>query len=221
MGSIAVYLEVAKRRTFAAAVEWPGWCRSGKTEDEALGALAGYGSRYAKAIGRTAGGLKVSKSGPTFDVVERVRGNATTEFGAPGAIPRLDEAPLSAEGAKRLTSLLRSAWRAFDRTAERAEGRQLAKGPRGGGRSLAAMVAHVHDAEGAYLSKIGGPTRAPASDDELSSLFVRILTSRAKGDPPPRIPRSGGVWPIPYAVRRSAWHALDHAWEIEDRTTPD
>ena len=24
-------------------------------------------------------------------------------------------------------------------------------------------------------------------------------------------------WPPRYAARRIAWHALDHAWEIEDR----
>ena len=30
-------------------------------------------------------------------------------------------------------------------------------------------------------------------------------------------PKGDGKWPIPYAVRRTAWHALDHAWEMEDR----
>ena len=32
----------------------------------------------------------------------------------------------------------------------------------------------------------------------------------------PNIP-GGERWPALFAVRRSAWHALDHAWEIEDR----
>ena len=27
-------------------------------------------------------------------------------------------------------------------------------------------------------------------------------------------------WTPRYAARRMAWHALDHAWEIEDRTEP-
>ena len=40
---------------------------------------------------------------------------------------------------------------------------------------------------------------------------------RARGEDPPRIPKRGMLWPVPYAIRRSAWHALDHAWEIEDR----
>ncbi len=27
-------------------------------------------------------------------------------------------------------------------------------------------------------------------------------------------------WPGRYAARRIAWHALDHAWEIEDKSGP-
>jgi hypothetical protein len=30
-------------------------------------------------------------------------------------------------------------------------------------------------------------------------------------------PRGGKIWSVRYFVRRTAWHALDHAWEIEDR----
>lgn len=217
-GAIDVYVEVAKRRTFAGAVEWPGWSRSGKNEDEALAALADHGDRYRRAIGRTAGGLRLPAGDLSFDVVERVCGSATTEFGVPGRIPQVDERALQSPDTKRLVSLLRAAWRAFDRAAAAARGSELVKGPRGGGRGLAAIVGHVHDAEGAYLGKIGGPTKAPDADGELRSLFVQILTARAKGEPPPRMPRSGPLWPVRYAVRRSAWHALDHAWEIQDRT---
>ena len=34
-------------------------------------------------------------------------------------------------------------------------------------------------------------------------------------------PIAGRKWPPRYAARRIAWHALDHAWEIEDRTEPE
>ena len=27
-----------------------------------------------------------------------------------------------------------------------------------------------------------------------------------------------GPWSPAYAIRRIAWHVLDHAWEIEDKT---
>jgi hypothetical protein len=31
-------------------------------------------------------------------------------------------------------------------------------------------------------------------------------------------PVAQAKWPPAYAARRIAWHALDHAWEIEDRS---
>jgi hypothetical protein len=36
---------------------------------------------------------------------------------------------------------------------------------------------------------------------------------------PARGPRGGKRWSAPYFVRRAAWHVLDHAWEIEDRSS--
>ena len=48
--SIPVYLEVGARRTFAGALDWPGWCRSGRDETAALAALVAYGGRYQRAI---------------------------------------------------------------------------------------------------------------------------------------------------------------------------
>ena len=40
-----VYLEVGSRRTFAAAIDWPGWCRMGPDEATALQTLLDYGPR--------------------------------------------------------------------------------------------------------------------------------------------------------------------------------
>ena len=31
---------------------------------------------------------------------------------------------------------------------------------------------------------------------------------------------AGRTWTARYAARRIAWHALDHAWEMEDRSDP-
>src|SRR5690349_9971305 len=42
-----VYLEVGKKRVFACAADWPGWCRSGRDEEQALEALTTSASRYA------------------------------------------------------------------------------------------------------------------------------------------------------------------------------
>jgi hypothetical protein len=224
---IPVYLEVGKKRVFAGAVDWPGWCRSGRDEETALGALVPCGPRFRKALRRAASGFEPPADGAALRVVERLEGNATTDFGAPGQAPAADERPLDEAEAKLQAAILRVAWAAFDRTAKASAGAKLRKGPRGGGRELDAIVRHVLDAEGAYLAKLGGPYRKPmaAADvwSEMAGLrraTLGLLSSLARGEPPPRTPRSGSLWTPRYFVRRSAWHALDHAWEIEDRSAP-
>jgi len=219
VSAFPVLVERGVKRAFASALDWPGWCRSGQDEAGALEALAAYATRYRRAMAASARTVPSDVSASSFEVVERVRGNATTDFGAPGAAAKADRRDLDGRELRRQLRLLRATWNAFDRTAAGARAFALAKGPRGGGRTVAAMIRHVHEAEGAYLSKIGGPTKAPVDDAELRAMYVRILTARARGEPPPRVPRSGGVWPVRYAIRRSAWHALDHAWEIEDRSS--
>mgnify|MGYP003380452358 CR=1 FL=1 len=39
---ISVYLEIGQKRTFAGAVDWPGWCRAGRDEAAALQAPVSY-----------------------------------------------------------------------------------------------------------------------------------------------------------------------------------
>ena len=46
---IAIYLEVGQKKTFAGALDWPGWCRSGRDE---ASALAEYAPRYATIFAR-------------------------------------------------------------------------------------------------------------------------------------------------------------------------
>jgi hypothetical protein len=66
-----VYLEVGKKRTFACAVEWPGWARGGRSEAEALEQLLVYGDRYRAALGELAAGLIVPAKRTALAVVER------------------------------------------------------------------------------------------------------------------------------------------------------
>jgi hypothetical protein len=223
MGTHRIYLEVGSKRVFAVAMERPGWCRSGRDEDAALKALVAYGPRYAKALGATGRGFEPPADPAALDVVERLRGNATTDFGAPGVAPAADDRPLKNADLERLTQVLRACWRKFDRAAKAARGKQLQKGPRGGGRELDAIVSHVLEADAAYLSRLGA--RFKRSDDpevsvdltRLRKTFMDALSARAHGVPPSPSRRTSALWKPRYAVRRSAWHALDHAWEIEDR----
>jgi hypothetical protein len=224
---IPIYLEVGTKRAFAISTEWPGWARAGKTPDAAIETLLEAAPRYKRTVGSAARGLRVPKDPANLQIVQRVKGDATTEFGAPSKGIRADNEPIEQAEARRLERLLRACWDAFDRAAADAVGVELRKGPRGGGRDLDKIVEHVFDADSGYLSELGTrpPKRAEGQDpgevmDELRKEIVRAFRSRVRGEPPERTRRSGTFWSPRYFVRRSAWHAIDHVWEIEDRSAP-
>jgi hypothetical protein len=218
-----VYLETGRRRVFAGAVEWPGWCRSGRDESAALETLVAYGPRYARAVHTAYPGLELAASASELVITERLEGNATTDFGAPGAIPAADQRTLAPAELERLTTLLQACWQAFDAAVLAARGKALRKGPRGGGRDLAAIIQHQIDANKAYLSKLAwktaldGEARPAEQLDQLLDQARQALAAAANGELPHRGPRGGKLWPPRYFARRVAWHMLDHAWEIEDR----
>ena len=220
---IAVSLESGSKRTFACAIEWPGWCRSGRDETGALEALLASAPRYAAVLARTRLGFDAPADPALLRVTERLPGNATTDFGAPAVPPRADGRPLSDAELDRLRALLGAGWRAFDRAVEAARGHRLRAGPRGGGRSVDAIVRHVRDAEAGYLSGLGWRFRPPPSDDERAKLertrqaVLEGLAASARGEIPAKGPRGGVRWKPRFFVRRLAWHTLDHLWEIEDR----
>jgi hypothetical protein len=218
-----VYLEVGKRRTFAGAIDWPGWCRSGKDEDAALAALFAYASRYHRALRGSRVEFRAPKAVSAFRVVERSPGDATTDFGAPGGRPSADAAPVDPAELRRLLAILKAAWRTFDAAVKAAHGKELRKGPRGGGREVPAIVRHLVDADGGYLGRIGAKLDAPAGLDPAKRLrlsqaaILKALPLAAAGKIPSVGPRGGVRWSARTFVRRLTWHVLDHAWEIEDR----
>ena len=156
-----------------------------------------------------------------FAVVERLQGNATTDFGAPDLVPASDTRPLDATELRRLQALLSACWRAFDAAVESANGKPLRVGPRGGGRTLDGIVQHVLGAEAGYLSALGGkapPSEGPRSPPEQTrEAILKTMVASARGEIAPEGPRGGRRWPPRYFVRRDAWHVLDHMWELEDR----
>ncbi|HET9311817.1 MAG TPA: hypothetical protein VFP41_11425 [Actinomycetota bacterium] len=218
-------IEAGSKRTFASAVAWPGWCRAGRDEDEALQALWSYGERYAQAMKASGVRFSAPRSSESFHVIERVAGNATTDFGAPDGVYDADDEPVPAREWTRARRVLEGCWAAFDGAAAAAEGIELRKGPRGGGRGLDAIVAHVVGAEAGYLRMLTGDTVEVDEADawagrlaERAALLEGLDRAKA-GDLPERGPRGGKRWKPRRFLRRTAWHVLDHAWEIEDRRT--
>lgn len=214
---IEVYLEVGKKRTFAAALDWPGWCRSGRDEADALQALFEYGPRYARVLSRARLGFRAPEDASAFKVLERLKGNATTDFGAPDVSPAGDAEPLDDTELRRLESVLKACWRAFDAAVEKAEGKTLRSGPRGGGRSVEKIVQHVLGAEKGYLSALGGKVAESESMEGTHQAILKTLKASTRGAIAAVGPRGGNRWSPGYFVRREAWHVLDHVWEIDDR----
>ena len=211
---IQVCLEIAPKKVFASALDWPGWCRAGRDEEAALEALASYADRYAPVAARA--GLTFGANS-ALEVVERLPGGVTTEFGAPEATAQAERAPVPPAAAKRLAGLVTAAWTEFDDIVA-VTPEELRKGPRGGGRDRDKMVDHVLGAEAAYARKIGVKLKQPAIDDiaaieELRQSIAAVLGTRSDGTPP--VERG---WTTRYAARRIAWHVLDHCWEMQDRT---
>ena len=200
-GAIRVYVEVGGKRAFASAADWPGWSRGGKDEKSALEALAAYAPRYAK-VAKLAH-LDLPKEATSFTVIERLNGNASTDFGVPGMPAKNESKTLTAAETKRLVALVEACWKYLDQVKARSP-QELRKGPRGGGRDRDKMYAHVFEAEVAYAKQLGVSIKEP-DRDALRAAF--------------REPNPDARWPVAYAMRRIAWHSLDHAWEMEDRVT--
>lgn len=222
-GRIRVVVEAGSKRAFASAVDWPGWARSGRDERTALEALVAYAPRYASVVSRSRLGFTAPGDTTALQVVERARGNATTDFGAPGVPAKVDARDLSPAELARLRTLLTAGWRALDAGVDRARGKTLRAGPRGGGRSLAAIVEHVRDAEAGYLSGLGWPFKSGGDGrdaiDRTRAAVLEGLDASARGEIAAIGPRGGVRWRPRFFARRLMWHALDHLWEIEDRST--
>ncbi len=226
MTHMTVQVELGAKRVFATAIDWPGWSRSGKTEEAALGALVASASRYAAVARRAGVPFTAPGSVADLEVAESVVGGSGTDFGVPSVAPEADDKPVSAADLKRLGALLGAAWATFDAAVEAHRGAELRKGPRGGGRTMTKIVGHVLEAEEAYLHQLGSKRPELAKDASVATRTAAVrdaalaaLAARARDKPladPNKVEKS---WSPRYFVRRSAWHALDHAWEIEDRAT--
>ena len=213
---LAVVIESGDKKVFASALDWPGWSRSAKTPEAAIEALLAYGPRYAPVADLA--GLTLPEA---FDVEvgERLEGGSGTDFGVPSRIHEPDRQPVTAAEADRLARLVEAAWRTFDRVVGGAPA-ELRKGPRGGGRDRDKMVGHVVEADAAYARELGIKERQPAPTDRAAVEAARAAVLDVLRRPSDGSPIADRRWTARYAARRIAWHALDHAWEMEDRSEP-
>jgi hypothetical protein len=212
--TLAVALEGTAKKVFASALDWPGWSRSAKTDEAAIEALLAYAPRYAP-VARAAGLEFPSRL--DVDIVERLDGSSGTDYGVPSQPTEADARPVGAAEAQRLAGIVEAAWATFDRTAAGAPA-ELRKGPRGGGRDRDKMIGHVTESDWYYAREIGIKARQPAAGDRAAIEALRAQMLALLRQPSDGRPLADRRWPARYAARRIAWHALDHAWEMEDRS---
>lgn len=208
-----IYIEMGTPRVVACAWDWPGWCRYGKTPELAVQALLDAAPRY-HGIAQRAG---LAFAAAHDLAITYVQGTANTNW-APSALTTRDTEPQSAAKAAREVAMLRAAWDMFDEVAA-ASSPVLRKGPRGGGRDLEGVTQHVQEAERAYARKIGVKHPPFAYTDIPTRQAFRDAVAAVLGNASDGAPLVQGGWPAAYAIRRIAWHVIDHMWEIEDKQT--
>lgn len=214
---LRVILEVGKkRRVVAGAIDWPGLDRWGTSEEDALDRLRAYASRYAFVADRA--GLKAAfERARDVDVVERVPGSSSTDFWGIAHVPsQIEREVLSAEDLERRLDLLQACWTTFDDVASRVSP-ELRPGARSAGRSRDQIVRHVYVSEPEQMSRkveVRTPREVVLTPDGLAAhrraYLDAIRTYNSEGN-------AARSWPIQFLVRRTAYHAMDHAWEMEDR----
>jgi hypothetical protein len=212
---LRLFVEETPRKVFVSALDWPGLARGAKTEDLAVESLVAHLPRYAKVAHKA--GDRFDPHDLDIEVVSRTEGDAGSAYGIPSLVAPEDREPVDAREARRLASIVEASWDVFGAIAAKAP-ESLRKGPRGGGRDRSKIVEHVTLSDGGYARSMG-IKGDPETADGLAALRAEVLdVLRMPSDGSPIADRK---WPPRYAARRVAWHALDHAWEIEDRTERD
>ena len=214
---IRVTLEIGPKgkKVVAVAPDWPGLERGATTEEAAIERLLSYVPRYA-AVTKLAGMEAAFATKPIADVVEHYPGTGSTDFwGISFAFSSIDQQVLSGEALERELTLMQACWAFFDVVRSRVSA-EMRKGPRGGGRDRDRIVRHTLASELDFAKKLGvfTPLDAMLTDEGLSTYHdayckaIRALHSEGK---------MARTWSLRYLIRHTAFHTLDHAWEMEDK----
>ncbi len=218
VGKLRVTVEVGPKEKKVAAVapDWPGLERGAKTGDAALETLQSYLSRYAK-VAKLAGMDRQFAASTKLEVVEEYQGPGSTDFwGISFGLSSIDGKRMSSKELERQLDLMQACWSIFDDVRSRVSA-EMQKGPRGGGRDRDQIVRHVLATEQDWAKKVGLRTPDNAvviADDGLKAFRDAYCTTIRMFHSEGRMARK---WPLRYLIRHTAYHTMDHAWEMEDK----
>jgi hypothetical protein len=205
------------KRAVAFAVDWPGWSRGAKTPEAALELLESYRGRY-RPIAVAARMTDEFGTAGALKVVEDQVGVGSTDFwGISFAPSDLENEPMRDTELDRKIRLLRACWAFFDAAASRVSA-EMRKGPRGGGRDRDEIIRHTIRVESEDFAKRLGlrvPENGALTPNGLRDYRKRyVATMRTYNTGDGKRMRS---WNLPFLIRHTAFHTMDHAWEMEDK----
>ena len=206
------------KRSVAFSIDWPGWSRGAKTAELALETLESYRERYRPVAGLAGMEREFAAAGPLLVVEDKVGTGSTDFWGISFSPSTAERGPMSEAELERGITLLRACWVFFDGVAARVSP-EMAKGPRGGGRDRDRIIRHTIRTESEDFAKQVGlriPEGAALTPDGLShhrEAYVAAMRAYNAGE----IERRMRSWTLPFLIRHSAFHTLDHAWEMEDK----
>ena len=217
---LRVTLELGPRGKQVAAVapDWPGLERGARTGEAAIARLQVYLPRYAPVATLAGLGAQYATSAVSAPVavVERYPGTGSTDFwGISFTFSDFDKQAMSSDELERELALMEACWTFFDAVRSRVSA-EMRKGPRGGGRDRDRIVGHTLGVEQDWAAKVGvrAPEGALLTDEGLrayrDAYCVAIRAFHAQG-------KLARTWPLRYLIRHTAFHTLDHAWEMEDK----
>ena len=206
------------KRSVAFSLDWPGWSRGAKTAELALGTLDAYRARY-RPVAELAGLAREFDAAGALEVVEDRVGTGSTDFWGISFSPSSTEhGPMPEAELERKLTLLQACWAFFDGVAARVSP-EMRKGPRGGGRDRNRIIRHTIRTESEDFAKQVGLRNAEESALTPDGLrrhretYLAAMRAYNAGEVEHRM-RS---WTLPFLIRHSAFHTLDHAWEMEDK----
>ena len=218
--NLRVMLEIGLRgkRVVAVAPAWPGLERWAATEEAAIERLLSYVPRYAP-VAKLAGlesDFATTTTHSAVDVVEHYPGTGSTDFwGISFAFSTIDQEPTSDEELERELTLMRSCWAFFDGVRSRVSA-EMQNGPRGGGRDRDRIVRHTLYSELDFTKKVGVLTPWEEMLTEAGLKAHRDAYCNAIRELHAQY-KMARKWPLRYLIRHTAFHTLDHAWEMEDK----
>ncbi len=208
------------KRSVAYAPDWPGWSRGAKTAELALETLEAYRERY-RPVAVIAGMADEFDAAGPLEVVEDRVGAPSTDFWAISFSPSSTEhGPMGEAEIDRKIALLQACWTFFDGVAARVSP-EMRKGPRGGGRDRNRIIRHTIRTESEDFAKQVGlriPEAAALTPDGLRQhreTYVAAIRAYNGGKVEHKMRSWSGS--LPFLIRHSAFHTLDHAWEMEDK----